>query len=111
MAINEAYSYKNWAGQTFVHEPKQAFWKSEIVGANFFQFNTPYTSVFPPDAIEIEFIDCNLDNCVLPPGAILTRSTNLHIKSVGGVDCIVNQSLEKEDTLGHYLSIAFWRDV
>lgn len=111
MAINEIYSYKDWSGQDFTWYAAEDFSNTQIIGSSFFQPNAPYTEIFPKEIVNVEFIDCNLDNCILPKGSVLTRSTNLQIKVIDGIDCIVNDLGEYVDTLDHYLSIAFWRDI
>lgn len=111
MEINEKYSYKDFSGQILINEPAGDFSNSEIIGANFFQCNQPRKNVFPSGSENIEFIDCNLDNCVLPSNSTLTRSTNLQIKVIDGEDCIVDELENKINTIDHYLSIAFWRDL
>jgi len=111
MAKNELYSHGDFTGQDLTSHDVEGFNDTEIVGSCFFQPNSPRSNVFPSGITGVTFVKCNLDNCVIPEGCTLEKSTNLHIKAIDGVDCVVDESEEKLDTLDHYLSVAFWRDV
>ena len=77
MALNEKYSYKTWKRQQFTKLDVAEF-AGEIIGAGFSQ-NEPFTDVFPPTLTGTTFVRCNLDNCNIPAGAVVTRGTNKHI--------------------------------
>jgi len=74
MKLNEKYSYKSWKRKTYTHLSAAEF-DGEIIGACFHQ-DTPYTDVFPA-GIRTTFVNTNLDNCNIPPGATVgTGCTN-----------------------------------
>ena len=111
MSVNEKYSYKDLVDQNFTTVDAPEFNNSEIVGSNFFQYNAPRSNVFPSDMTGVTFKNCNLDNCNIPAGNTLEKCTNLHIKIIDEIACIVNESEEKIETLDHFLGISFWRDI
>jgi len=74
------WSHHSWKRQTFTTADPKVFNGAKIVGACFYQ-DEPYTDVFPANIEDVEFIDCNLDNCNIPAGATVTRGTNKHIKA------------------------------
>ena len=108
MAINEKYSYKDWFGLNLTTKPASDFNDSEIVGACFSQDN-PHTDVFPAGVVSLTFTRCNLDNCNIPAGAILNRTSNNQWKYVDGEQMVVDINDDPIDTLEHHLNIAFWR--
>ena len=59
------YSRKDFTGQSLVDASDLN--GQTIIGSNFSQAY-PDTQVFPSDMIGAMFIDCNLDNCIIPSG-------------------------------------------
>lgn len=111
MAINTKYSYKNFRGADLTGEDPADFSHSTIVGSTFFQPNSPKTIVFPSGVIGITFERCNLDNVVLPEASILIQSSNLLIRDTDDGARVLDDDLEIIDTLEHFLSVSFWRDI
>jgi hypothetical protein len=83
MAINEKYSYKDFTGKGLTKvDPKEL--AGEIYGSCFHQ-HLPKTEVFPK-GIDTVFVNCNLDNCIIPDGAEMKNCTNLMIKNFGDTE-------------------------
>ena len=111
MAINQLYSLKDFTGQDLTGEPAEDFNNSTVRGSCFYQQNAPRSDVFPSGMTGVEFVECCLDNCNIPAGNTLTRSSNVHIKVIDGVDCVVNVQENKIDTFEHYKSVSFWEGI
>lgn len=77
--MNEKYSMKDLSRQDFTKEDARDFNDTEIFGSAFSQ-KEPYTDVFPPEMRGVTFNNCNLDNCNIPDGNTVIRSTNKHFK-------------------------------
>jgi hypothetical protein len=73
--MNEKYSFRSFKNQSLVELDPEELNDSEIVGTSFFQ-REPFTVVFPKNLKGIVFSGCNLDNCILPEGAIMRGGTN-----------------------------------
>jgi len=76
---NNKYSFVSFKRQSFVNVPVKEFDSSEIIGSSFYQ-DIPYSKVFPDSIKGVKFINCNLDNCIIPIGAIVIGGTNKHFK-------------------------------
>ncbi len=68
MPINRKYSRKHFSDQTLLAVDPGELNNTEIVGSTFYQQAGPETPVFPADMVGVVFVDCNLDNCLIPPG-------------------------------------------
>lgn len=77
--INEKYSHKDFTGKSLVDIKPEELNDSIIIGSCFYQENVPDCKVFPDGAKGITFIDCNLDNVLLPPESKLQNSSNRRI--------------------------------
>ena len=65
MALNEKYSHKDFSHKTFVDTKPEEWNDTEVVNSCFYN-ETPNTKVFPDGIKDVQFIDCNLDNVVVP---------------------------------------------
>ena len=79
MALNKKYSYNSWKRKSFTGKDPEEFNNSEIVAACFSQ-EEPFTKVFPDGLKNVVFLNCNLDNCIIPEGATVKGGTNKHFK-------------------------------
>lgn len=52
-----------------------------ITGSNFYREGTPKTRIFPAGMVGVTFVNCNLDNILIPTGNFLQNSSNRQIKS------------------------------
>ena len=69
------YSHADFTGRNLT---KHKIEQTEIVGSCFSQEN-PDTEVFPAD-LAVTFINCNLDNCVIPKGCTVEGGSNRRCK-------------------------------
>lgn len=77
---NLKYSHKAFWGQDLRGVDPSEFNNTEIVNSGFGQVE-PFTECFPSGMTGVVFDNCNLTNCVVPPGnTILGYNTNRHMK-------------------------------
>ena len=67
---------------------------TEIVGSDFHQ-DEPFTKFIRDDVKDVVLVDCNADNCLIPPGVTIRGGTNKqHKLQKDGEEWIVNDKLE-----------------
>lgn len=60
---------EEWSGRNFAQRIlRDAKLDGKTVYASSFMQEKPDTQVFPDNMIGVTFVNCNLDNCVIPPG-------------------------------------------
>lgn len=72
VTCDDRWSQKDFAGR-FLRD-QRGMRDIAIYAANFSQ-EEPDTVVFPDDAVNIRFVNCNLDNCKLPRGSSVVGGT------------------------------------
>src|SRR3990172_7203377 len=77
MASSERYSFRDFTG----HDLTTMIDMSGIViEGSCFSHEEPDSVVFPPSMTGTTFIDCNLDNCAIPPGNTVIRGSERRFK-------------------------------
>ena len=69
MAFNELHSHADYTGRTFLASDPAEWSGSTLIGTCFAQ-EQPGTQVFPAGTSDVMFIDCNLDNVLLPAESV-----------------------------------------
>lgn len=72
------YSRQDFTGQTLVEEVIEP---QEIIGSCFSQ-EVSNSHIFPEDMTGVTFINCNLDNCYIPPGNTVEGGLNRQYKAM-----------------------------
>ena len=99
--MNDKYSFKDLHFQDFTKTDPKEF-EGEIKGTAFSQ-KAPFTACFSPIMTGVTFTDCNLDNCIIPPGNTVKGGTNKQIKEqADGEMWIVNALLQPVSPLKPY---------
>lgn len=96
---NEKYSHKSFTNKTFINENLEDF-TGEIYGSCFYQENKPNSIIFP-EGINCKFINCNLDNVLVPENCILENCTNKKIQvQEDGFDWILDENNNPIEKIG-----------
>ena len=76
--LNEKYSYKqfDYYKLSFKDVDPSEFNGTEIVGSCFYQPGSGMQDIFPSDLVDVTFIDCNLDNILVPFDCSVVRGSN-----------------------------------
>ena len=99
--INEKYSYKDFHFQDLT-KAKFSEFEGEIYGSAFSQ-REPFTKCFPDKLAKAIFIDCNLNNCIIPEGNEVRGGTHKQIKEqADGEIWIVNELLQPVSPMKPY---------
>jgi len=77
MIENKIYSFGSFKHKSFTGKQSVDFSDTIIKGSCFEQAN-PMTPVFPAGIKNLIFEGCNLNNCLIPPGAKLVNCCNYH---------------------------------
>ena len=97
--INEKYSFKNFAAQSFKHLPASEFDNTIIKGSCFAQ-EIPHEEefaikdIFPDGMTGVTFQRCNLDNVLIPVGNI--------IESADGIES-TNKKIQRQNDLEDWI--------
>lgn len=84
------YSHKDFTGRSLADRKDMT--GLTITGSCFSQ-ETPDTEVFPPDMTEVTFINCNLDNCIIPDGNRIHGGSNRRFKCQNdGQDWLIDEN-------------------
>lgn len=87
-----SYSHKDFTGLSFVDHDLFDLSYLTIKGSCFFQ-REPDTQVFPENMSGVTFINCNLDNCIIPEGNEVIDCSTLRIMTLeDGLDWIVDEN-------------------
>ena len=87
---NLKYSHKDFTHKSFLKENSKDF-EGEIVGSCFYH-EGELSEIFPKD-IQATFINCNLDNVIIPAGCKVIGGTNKEIKAVDGADWVCDKGV------------------
>lgn len=71
--VSDTYSCKDYTGMTI--EPNLTL-NGSIIYQSCFSQETPDTEVFPSDMTGVTFINCNLDNVLMPSGNTIIGGTH-----------------------------------
>lgn len=74
----DKYSYKDFTNKTFTDLPADEFTGITITGSCFYQEGEE-REIFPPEAKNITFKKCNLDNVVLPANSKVVSCSQMRI--------------------------------
>lgn len=69
---DQKYSFKDFTGHDLTANQDMS---GITIEGSCFSHETPDSDVFPADMTGATFIDCNLDNCAIPPGNTVLRGT------------------------------------
>lgn len=89
------FDHKNYTNQSLLNVD---ITQTQIIGSCFCQV-APFTQVFKSDLV-CEFINCNLDNVIIPSGCTLTNCCNNNILTIGDFDWIVDEKLQPIKKVG-----------
>jgi len=100
MAINEKYSHKDFTHKILTATDPAAWNNSEVVNSCFYN-ETPKTQVFPAGITGVEFVRCNLDNVVVPPGCTTKDCSTRLIKVQNDMeDWLLDATLKPVEPIG-----------
>lgn len=98
--LNEKYSFKDFLDKKFTHLFTSEFNNSEIRGSCFYQQVVPNTQVFPTGITGVIFVECNLDNVLVPVGNTIKGGCHRRIMIQNDLeDWIIDDSLKPTEPI------------
>lgn len=73
-----SYSNRDFTGQSLADRSDIS---GETIENSCFSNETPHADIFPDDMVGVTFVDCNLDNCFVPPGNTIIRGSHRFFKA------------------------------
>lgn len=99
MPVNEKYSRKDFTGWDMTANTDMS---GIIIEGSCFSHEKPDSQVFPRDMVNTTFVDCNLDNCIIPEGNRVTGGSQRRFKVQNDLnDWLVDDSVRPIKPLDH----------
>ena len=93
---NEQFSFKSFVNQSVRdHYSTEQLSPGIVIYRSSFYHEVPNSKSFPDDMTGVMFIDCNLDNVVLPPGNYTVNCSQKVFKDIDGIDQFLSPDLKR----------------